>query len=165
MILIRMQGTFEFMSDALLRATEVDASYLQSPVDDLLSFYYTLQWAAVFHNGEFTTGKDVPSYLRVLREDISGDQRARTTTTYTITTSVALEVDEYGQFLVDCHPFLRNWHSSLRDLVHKWTRTQSWFKKSGMKESGSMYPSLFLWLAVEGVAQLAELVDKHTSRM
>ena len=158
-----MQGTFEFMSDDLLRATEGDTSYLQSPVDDLFSFYYTLQWAAVFHNGEFTTGKDVPSYLRGLRKDISGDQRARAT--YTIITTVALEVDECGQFLVDCHPFLRNWHFSLRDLVHKWTRTQSWFKKSGMKESGSMYPSLFLWLAAEGVAQLAELVDTHISHM
>ena len=158
-----MQGTFEFMSDDLLRATELDVSYLQCPVDDLYSLYYTMQWAAVFHNREFTTGKDVPSYLRVLREDISGDQRARTATTHTITYAKALGVDKYGQFLADCHPFLRAWYLSLQDLLHNWTQIQSKLEKSGMKESGRVYPYLFLVLAVEGVAQLAELVDKCSS--
>ena len=43
------QGTHEFMSDDILTAAEDGLDYLQSPLDDLFSFYYTLQWAAVFH--------------------------------------------------------------------------------------------------------------------
>ena len=37
------------MSDDILTAAEDGLDYLQSPLDDLFSFYYTLQWAAVFH--------------------------------------------------------------------------------------------------------------------
>ena len=37
-----MQGTYEFMSDELLEAMELGGDYLQYPVDDLLSFYFTM---------------------------------------------------------------------------------------------------------------------------
>jgi len=55
-------GTYEFMSDDILTASDDNHEYLQSPVDDLFSFYYTMQWAAVFHNQEFAT-KGIPNGL------------------------------------------------------------------------------------------------------
>ena len=160
-----MQGTYEFMSDGLLRATELDLSYLQSPVDDLFSLYYTIQWAAIFHNRGFATDKDIPILLRALREDISGDQRARALATNQIVNSRELDVEEYGLFVVNCHPFLRDWYSSLRALLDEWKKCQSELKKSKVKHAGSFYTSLFSTFAVQGVAQLAALVYKHTQSM
>src|SRR5277367_4041848 len=115
-----MQGTYEFMSDDLLTATERNRPYLQTPVDDLFSLYYTMQWAAVFHNQEFSAGKDIPSDLRALRKEVSGNRSERASATTEIALSTELEVDEYGQFLVDCHPFMRDWHLSLVTLRNNW---------------------------------------------
>ena len=149
-----MQGTYEFMSDDLLRATERRSPYLQSPVDDLFSLYYTMQWAAVFHNREFAVGKDIPQYLHALRKNISGPLRLRATLL-----PARLEVHKYGQFLVDCHPFLRDWYSSLIILRDNWKESQSQLEE---QDSAWVYPSLFPIFAVQGVARLAELVEKYT---
>ena len=158
-----MQGTYEFMSDDLLRATELNLSYLQSPVDDLFSLYYTIQWAAIFHNRGFATDRDIPILLRALREDISGDQRARAT--IQVVNSGAPRVREYGHFLADCYPFLRDWYSSLRVLLIKWKECQDELETLEAKNTGLFYTSLFSSFAVQGVAQLAELVYQHTRSM
>jgi hypothetical protein len=43
------------MSDGLLDAIRLDEQYLQSPIDDLWSFYYVVQWAAVFNDVQFAS--------------------------------------------------------------------------------------------------------------
>ena len=53
------------MSDDVLTAAEYRSDYLQSPVDDLFSFYYTMQWAAVFHDQEFAA-EVIPFDLKIL---------------------------------------------------------------------------------------------------
>jgi hypothetical protein len=158
-----MQGTYEFMSDDLLRATNLNLRYLQSPVDDL--FFPLLHHAmgCRFHNREFATGKDIPILLRAVREDISGDQRARSTNS--IVDSPVLKKRDYGQFLVDCHPFLQDWYSSLRALLYEWKKCESNLEDLEVKNTGSLYTSLFSTFAVQGVAQLAALVYKHTQSM
>jgi hypothetical protein len=158
-----VQGTYEFMSDDLLRATELNLSYLQSPVDELFSLYYTMQWAAVFHNREFATGKDIPILLRAVREDISGDQRARSTNQI-VNPGVLRECD-YGHFLADCHPFLQDWYSSLCVLLSEWKEWRYKIDNLEVKNTDSFYTSLFSTFAVQGVAQLAALVYKHTQSM
>ena len=155
-----MQGTYEFMSDDLLTTTERNRPYLQTPVDDLFSLYYTMQWAAVFHNQEFSAGKDIPSDLRALRKEVSGNRSERASATTEIALSAELAVDRYGQFLVDCHPFLRHWYLSLLSLRDNWKESQSQLEE---QHSALAYPSLFSIFAVQGVAQLAKLVDKYTS--
>lgn len=68
------------MSDDLLSAAEYGDDYLQSPVDDLFSFYYTMQWATVFHDQGFAS-KDVPISLKRLRDNLLGDRLHRLSTT------------------------------------------------------------------------------------
>ena len=55
------------MSDQLLQAMELDVDYLQSPVDDLFSFYFTMQWAAAFNNKKFSNLEAIPLYLGPLQ--------------------------------------------------------------------------------------------------
>jgi hypothetical protein len=155
-----MQGTYEFMSDDLLEATELGDPYLQSPVDDLFSLYYTMQWAAVFHHREFADGKDIPPRLRALRKEVSGSRPLRNSATNIITQSKKLDWRKYGQFLADCHPFMRDWYSSLVSLRDNWKESQ--FQLEGQEDSAWVYPSLFPIFAVQGVAQLAELVAQYT---
>ena len=151
------------MSDGLLRATDLNLRYLQSPVDDLFSLYYTMQWAAVFHNREFATGKDIPILLCAVRQDISGDQRARSTNS--IVNSRVLRERDYGHFLAKCHPFLQHWYLSLCALLDEWKECEYGLETLEVKNSGSFYTSLFSTFAVQGVAQLAVLVFKHTPSM
>jgi hypothetical protein len=40
-----------FMSPGLLRSVRLSRPYLHSPADDLESFYYIMQWAAVHNDG------------------------------------------------------------------------------------------------------------------
>ena len=153
-----MQGTYEFMSDGILAAAECHDDYLQSPVDDLFSFYYTMQWAAAFHNQELST-KEAPSKLKMLRGKLSGNQDSRSYVTSKIIASPPLNPRDYGSYLVSCQPILRAWNSELQDLLTDWNKCQ--LELEGRKKNAEIYKSIFLTFAVRGVATLAELVHKY----
>ena len=107
------------MSDDILNAVEYRHNYLQSPVDDLFSFYYTMQWAAVFRNQEFAA-KDIPFELKILREKLLGNNRSATT--LQITAPSLLFSHEYGLVVAKCHPVLRAWYLELQSLRVDWNR-------------------------------------------
>ena len=157
-----MQGTYEFMSDGLLDAARYCCDYLQSPVDDLYSFYHTLQWAAVFHNQEFAD-KDifVPPYLKGLRENLLGDYRS--STTLKIIDHSTLRPRDYGSVVANCQPLLRAWNLELQNLRADWKDCQ--YALEEQKTKAEIYIPLFLTFAVRGVAVLAELVHKYTKDM
>ena len=157
-----MQGTYEFMSDGLLDAAKYCCDYLQSPVDDLYSFYHTLQWAAVFHNREFAD-KDipVPPYLKGLRENLLGDYRS--STTLKITNRLPLRPHVCGSVVANCRPLLRAWNLELENLGADWMECQ--YALEEQKSKAEIYIPLFLTIATRGVAVLAELVHKYTKDM
>ena len=160
-----MQGTYEFMSDGLLEATERGVSYLQSPVDDLFSFYFTMQWAAAFNIEKFPKTQAIPSDLDYLRQGLSGNKDNRSSATNKITHPAELEEDRYGQFLVSCKSFLRSWHSSLLALEADFRKCHSQLRKSKLESESDAYAALFSVFAVKGVAQLADLVHTHIRKM
>ena len=148
------------MSDDILTAED---DYLQSPVDDLFSFYYTLQWAVVFHDREFSTKEDVPSKLEKLREYLLGNRGDRLSTTVQFASRFPLRPREYGSVVAKCHPLLRAWNSELEDLRVDWLNCQ--YELGGHEAKAEIYQPLFLTLAVRGVAAFAELVYKYTKDM
>ena len=150
------------MSDDILYASDLRNSYLQSPVDDLYSFYYTMQWAAVFHNEEFAA-KDVPSHLDIFRKKLLGNQDNRLFVTSKINDLIPLEPLEYGSVLVSCQPVLRDWYTELQRLRVDWHDCRKGLK--GQEVKGEIYIPLFLTFAVRGVAMLSEVVHKHTENM
>ena len=154
-----MQGTYEFMSDQLLRAMERGVGYLQSPVDDLFSFYFTIQWAATFNNKKFPNVEAIPSDLDYLRQDLSGNSRSSAINE--IAHPTELEEDQYGQFLVSCHPFLRSWYWSLQALNGEFQKCHSQLQKSKLESESDTYAALFSLFALKGAAQLAELVHSY----
>ena len=155
-----MQGTYEFMSDHLLEAMELGVDYLQSPVDDLFSFYFTMQWAAAFNKNEFTA-KAIPLHLDYLRQGLSGNKDSRSSATNKITHPAKFQEDRYGQFLVSCHPFLRSWYWSIQALNDEFQECRSQLQKSKLESESDAYTALFSIFALKGVTQLAELVHSY----
>jgi hypothetical protein len=146
----------------MLTAAEHRRDYLQSPVDDLFSFYYTLQWAAVFHDGEFD-GKDIPFELKLSREKLLGTQDNRSFATTEITTPPSLTPLEYGSVLTQCQPVLRAWYLELQGLKLGWKKCH--YELRGQETKAEIYISLFSTFALRGVAALAEIVHKHIKNM
>ena len=144
------------MSDDILTTAEYRRDYLQSPVDDLFSFYYTMQQAAVFHDQEFVA-EDIPFDLNILRENLVGSDRS-STTLQIITPSLYTPLG-YGSVLTDCQPVLRDLYFELQGLNRDWTKCQ--FELRG--EDTIQIP-LFSTFALRGVAMLAELVYRILKR-
>jgi hypothetical protein len=145
------------MSDGLLDAIRLDECYLQTPIDDLWSFYYVVQWAAVFNNVQYSTSTP-PVRLLDLRHDISGSQKERGFGTRTITGS-ALSENEYGRFLTDCCPILCEWDSRLRQLTNDWKKVEIGDSTSG--DMFEVYYPCFRDFTMRGVLELLELVQQH----
>ena len=162
MILICMQGTFQFMSDDILKAEEYGDDYLQSPVDDLYSYYYTMQWAAVFHD-QGLAAKDAPIQLKRLREYFLKSRHERSSATLEIISPSSLDPLEYGSVLAHCQPILRAWYLELQGLKDDWKKCQS--KLRGQETKAENYIPLFSTYAARGVATLADIVHKYTKDM
>ena len=150
------------MSNDMLTAAEYSDDYLQSPVDDIFSFYYTMQWAAVFHDQDLPA-KDVPIKLKRLREKLLGTQDNRSFATTLITAPSSLSPIEYGSVLADCQPVLRAWGLKLQSLKEDWKKCQSELQRQETK--AKIYIPLFSTFALRGVATFAELVYIHTKDM
>ena len=151
------------MSDGVLTAAQHSLDYVQTPIDDLYSFYYTMQWAAVFHDQEFAA-KDIPIELKLLRDSLLGTQNDRFFTTNRITDmDPPLQSHEYGSFLAKCQPLLRAWYFELQGIRADWRGCQAELK--GQETKAEIYIPLFLTFAGRGVAKLAELVHVCTENM
>ena len=153
------QGTDEFMSIGLLRAYP-DDDYLQSPVDDLWSFYYVAQWAAAY-NG-FQQDDDIPHGLKIFREKIRGSLHERDSATLHVLHSRIEDSSEYGTFLSECSTILRKWSIKLTELQLEWRKTLGNLRQTQVEGNlyGVYYPH-FRELTDKGVLDLLELIAEH----
>jgi len=152
-------GTDEFMSRQMLHAAIVNKPYLQSPVDDLNSFYYVAQWAAVNNNTDFPDSTTpIPDELRFLRKCLAGSLADRELGTSTIT-SEPLDSASYGTFLPHCQLMLQEWHQTLVVLTKDWHVAKSVTPETA-HQYDTYYPR-FREFTNRGVLELVELVQKH----
>lgn len=141
------------MSVALLEANQYGTQYLQSPIDDLWSFYYVAQWAAVFNNTYFPDSTPIPPGLARLRHLLSSYLDNRNSVTFTIM-SHDKDDNQYGQMLKDCSGILREWHNELQNLAAAW--------KVKVKEAKiEALHVIFRDITDKALLDLVRLVDKH----
>src|SRR5258708_6793836 len=103
------------MSSGLLRSLRVSEPYLHSPVDDLESLYYTMQWAAVYNDGS-GTGNHESDHLEVMQARLSGcaDKRFQTTLLiHRIRLDNKEDVEKFGPFLAKLQPVFKEWYPSI----------------------------------------------------
>jgi len=161
------QGTYEFMSQKLVKVLWSPKSYLHSPVDDLESFYYTAQWAVAFNDGASGEKHDGDG-IREFREMISGENRF----------SAAHEVrseypgfwerreEEYGAFFVNSTALLRPWLKKLDALISDWSPVadQGAEALEGTKMKEHLTDS-FLVYGYRGVAEYFQLIHEHRASL
>ncbi|KAF5346099.1 hypothetical protein D9757_014020 [Collybiopsis confluens] len=111
-------GTYQFMSNALLRAQARQRNYWHSPIDDYYSFYYVAQWACIW--SPLNEPQD-PDDLDALRTDIAGTSRADATLEVT---GKRMTSEMYGALLEEAQPFLQDWYIGLTRLEDKWVNNR-----------------------------------------
>lgn len=148
------------MSDEMLMAARLNTPYVQSPVDDLYSFYYVAQWAAANNNIEFADpdSTPVPDHLEDLRTRLAGSPAERAEGTKRITAIRTMDPNTYGNFLVECRPLLRIWNQKLEQFVNDW-EDEIKHLKPPPKEQYNIYYPLFRQYTDRGVRELLELVE------
>ncbi|KAJ3862498.1 hypothetical protein EV359DRAFT_83285 [Lentinula novae-zelandiae] len=151
--------TPEFMSNTLRRSLRLPRAYVQSTVDDLASFYYVGQWAAVFNPSHQS------DLLEELRNDIAGSLTSReSASSRTINLSPKLSSDrqDYGLFLLCCKPTLAAWKNSITSLDERFQEAmQELIARSDGKIDPDTHRSLFLSFAYHGVADFAQILERN----
>ncbi|KAJ4493450.1 hypothetical protein C8J55DRAFT_159824 [Lentinula edodes] len=154
-------GTPEFMSVTLLRESLYSPmTYVQSTVDDLASFYYVGQWAAVFNPSHQS------DMLEELRNRIAGSLASRefaTRIVHRLIPDLSSHRREYGLFLQCCQPILKEWCDSIDSLDRRFLRVTE--ELTAHSEDGKIdpntYRSLFLSFSYHGVADFAQILERH----
>jgi len=159
-----MQGTYEFMSDALRRSLWTTRSYLHSPVDDLISFCFTAQWAAAFNDGA-GGGRYNGIEIQEFREMITGDRRADAV-------SLARDIlrhpsmrTEYGPFFARSLDILNPWWIRLTALVGDWSFELGQTGALEGKDKEERLRLNFLIFGYRGVGEYFELVHEHRASL
>ncbi|KAJ3778283.1 hypothetical protein FB446DRAFT_714346 [Lentinula raphanica] len=106
-------GTSEFMSDWLLN--QMLKNHMHSPLDDFASFYFVTQWACVFRELPLEERSQCEGFVQVWQTKLAGNIDQRTSVTHQINHE-RLRANEYGTFLVQAQPFLKQWYSLIENL-------------------------------------------------
>ena len=158
------QGTYQFMSARLREPLpSVDVEHLQSPVDDLWSFYYVAQWAAAFNCNQFPRKEDIPSALMTLRNDLNGCVKARGYATGCILHPDSLDLTENdcGEFLSNSRSMIIDWRKKLIALENDYAKKFAKPDKKKLEENPyEVYHPLFQEFTDRGVFEYLELVKK-----
>lgn len=155
-----LQDYYEFMSSGLLRSVRLSEPYIHSPVDDLESFYYTTQWAAVCNEGSSAGGNGTDD-LEVLRTRLSGsaDNRFQASLLiHRIRPNNQEDVQKFGAFLPRLQPVLKEWYPSILMLLRSWRTVKDGFDGTNVSRYYTRHALVF---AYRGVADYLNIVHKH----
>ncbi|KAJ8503339.1 hypothetical protein ONZ45_g10942 [Pleurotus djamor] len=138
-------GTRQFMSKPLLDSIEFSEFYLQSPVDDLCSFYYVGQWAALFNQGAEDQNRTLSPRFLKLRNSVDGSAEARTSATADVGKS------PLGGILK---------HTLRSLLVDNWIEAKAPGQDLVGAEAHQFYMPLFFKFAYRGVKEYLEILKE-----
>ncbi|KAJ7903425.1 hypothetical protein B0H14DRAFT_2491657 [Mycena olivaceomarginata] len=164
-------GTPEFMSIGLHRAMVKSTEYLQSPVDDIESFFWLACWAVLFNNHKHNEKRSPmeiqwQEYLRSAEYE-----SARLLSKSMLVTELAqpwatTKRRERSSILTEFHPLLSAWWAACLDLQQKW---QSLVMDELEKISSDHRKQFLLYhshsFALEGVKCLLSVAGQHHTRL
>ena len=162
-----IQGTYEFMSDALLNTLDIPKDHLHSPIDDLDSFFFTMQWAAAFNDGASGKRHDTRE-IQHFRDRISGRDRGNATPMVQnmLRHDDPDTLEEYGPFFTCSLSVLAPWIQKLVDLRRAWRRSiMNKAEDLGDEEKEKFLRSNFLIWGYRGVAEYLELVYENRASL
>jgi len=149
------------MSSGLLRSVKLSEPYLHSPVDDLESFYYTMQWAAVHHDGSGTGEHETDKLKAIIQAGLSGtadDRFQASLGVHKICPNDQEDVQKFGAFLTKLQPVFKAWYPLIFGLVKSWRTV-----KDGVDgdDVSRYYIRHALVFAYRGVTDYLKIIHKH----
>ncbi|KAJ6543851.1 hypothetical protein B0H19DRAFT_1308661 [Mycena capillaripes] len=151
-------GTREFMSLQLQSAMETNATYIQSPIDDIQSFFWLAVWAVLFNDKLQEPSSKEAQWRSSL---ISGDYEKKAT----FTSELAASDFERGYSAVGTQllPILQLWWSNLQTLFRDWRRVLNKveYNEISQQEVSNFYKHHFHLYALRGVKEFLVLVDQN----
>ena len=114
----------------MLESIQLGTPYLQSPVDDFFSFFFTAQWAAIFNDVKLEAGGEVPVTLASWRTKVGEGKDPRDGVSMKIMKPKDLKKQYHGSFMCEVQPFLRHWRTKLGFLNRDWDRAAEEIEQS-----------------------------------
>lgn len=153
-----MQGTLEFMSHTARVAFDTPARYLQSPLDDLESFYWVALWAAL-RNKSVDMEKLTSDEIR-WRKAICGNTQERLSLTVEIGANRdAEDLQKFNPVLRDTWPMFKTWWTKLQQRRSKWSTLQ----KVEVQATSKIVQ--FDFYAIVGVHDFLDILIEQRARM
>ncbi|KAK7460946.1 hypothetical protein VKT23_008874 [Stygiomarasmius scandens] len=150
-----LSGTPEFMSKSLREAMEEGSTYLQSPVDDMHSLFWTALWCVLFN----TKDRGQTSKEKKWGSQLQGTIHERDSAMNDILISGTDE--EYSPMLRIMTPLFVQWRNLLVDLGRLWA--SAW--KSAEQGEADDKLLVFHDFAFRGILGLAKLIAEHRARL
>lgn len=148
------------MSTSLHKAIEFERQYLQSPVDDIESFYWVLLWAVLFNKHTTNRSDDEVTWQKL----ISGSRADRLLASTEIN-----EVDgdgEHSPIVLQFAPVLQSLGAMIEKLRRAWNHVVAKNKKRiGSQDAGDFWLPEFHKFAYYGVHGFLKVVEEHRERL
>ena len=129
--------------------------YLQSPLDDLWSFFWTALWATLFnHHHRGQTRREV-----AWRNQLCSEWMSREDVVHAINNDITIENrEECSSILWAMAPLFRQWHLFLSEMQRRWG--QDMFNMKKEKKGSTDYVMLFNKYAYSGVLQIVHILSE-----
>ncbi|KAJ7727933.1 hypothetical protein B0H16DRAFT_247295 [Mycena metata] len=154
-------GTPEFMSLALHRAMLENTKYIQSPADDVQSFFWVMLWAVLFNNMD---QKRCPREVAWRAEMEGADVRAKGDFTARLNRE---EFDpefsgvKYSAVGVQLFPLLQAWWRKQRELEADWGKVLREAKRISPESHARFHLHHYHSFALRGVKDFLEIMDEY----
>ncbi|KAG6849388.1 hypothetical protein C0991_011629 [Blastosporella zonata] len=154
-----ISGTPAFMSTAARYAFEGRRAYVQSPIDDMESFYWTAVWATLNNTKSLSTSEEEGDWKRWLATS-NNDRRAVTQEIDKLASLNKLR-RQCSPFLAVMAPMLQKWWELLKRMNIQWQN--EWADV----EDGPPLPKelLFHKFAYEVVPMYVDLLEGEKARL
>ncbi|KAJ7163776.1 hypothetical protein C8R43DRAFT_988621 [Mycena crocata] len=148
--------TLQFVSLPLHRAMLRDLRHLQSPIDDIESFFWLLVWATLFnrHNPSSTRSKTEKEWQQWLD---GADYKDKST----FTVELRRTQGSLSSITQELLPLLHKWWFLQEELRSQWDKTIQPDRKEGRKGTDEFYLPHFRHFALLGVRDFLNLVVDH----
>ncbi|KAJ7690295.1 hypothetical protein B0H16DRAFT_1857212 [Mycena metata] len=158
-------GTPEFMSLKLQRAMNKNTAYIQSPADDVQSFFWVMLWAVLFNNMDQKRSQDELDW----RAEMEGaDVRAKSGFV-TVLNSEEFDPEfssvEYSAVGAQLFPLLQVWWGKQMKLEADWGNVLREAKRISPESQARFNLHHYHLFALRGVKEFLEIVDKYAAAL
>ncbi|KAG7094144.1 hypothetical protein E1B28_007756 [Marasmius oreades] len=147
-----LSGTEEFMSINLLTATLRGSDYLQSPVDDMHSFFWVALWAVMFNSLNESSRSEDELWARGRWVERASDKAHMLPQLKT-----SLRAGKLSPIAGQLTPFLGQWFSRIEALQEDWDTTRG----TDFQDRKEWFTTHFHLFAYRGIRESLELILQH----